>query len=166
MLDIFARLLPQQPDCHYLIAGNRMTYEEEMGSMVRAAGLEDRVHLLGVRSDVAALLSAADVFLLPSRMEGFPNAIMEAMAGGLPVVASNVGGMPDLVRHGEGGYLHEAQDAQGMAESVTALLANPEMRARFGASARQRVLREFSLQKLGNRTLQKYRELLAETDRT
>ncbi|WP_165078576.1 MULTISPECIES: glycosyltransferase [unclassified Desulfovibrio] len=162
MLDIFSRLLPQQPDCHYLIAGTKMTDEDEMGAMVRAAGLEGRVHLLGVQNDVAALLSAADVFLLPSRLEGFPNAIMEAMAAGLPVVASNVGGIPDLVRHGQEGFLHEAGDVDAMAASVLALLDDAALRARLGAAGRQRITEEFSLKKLGDRVLQRYETLLAE----
>lgn len=162
MLDIFVRLLPHRPDCHYLVAGMGMSPGDEMGAMARAAGLEDRVHLLGVRSDVAVLLSAADVFLLPSRMEGFPNAIMEAMAMGLPVVASDAGGIPDLVRHGEDGFLHDPDDTAGMAASVLRLLGDAALRQRFGASARQRIVEDFSLKKLGDRVLARYEELLAQ----
>lgn len=164
MLDIFARILAVRPDCHYLIAGSGMAEDGEMGGSVRERGLGDRVHLLGVRSDVGALLSCADVFLLPSRVEGFPNAVMEAMAAGLPVVASAVGGIPDLVRHGQDGFLHEASDMDGMAQSVVRLLEDAALRERLGEAARQRILEEFSLQKLGDRVLQKYEELLAEAE--
>ena len=117
MLDIFARVLAARPDSRYLIAGAGMEELDEMGAMVRERGLEDHVHLLGVRSDVAPLLACADVFLLPSRIEGFPNALMEAMAAQVPVVASNVGGIPDLVREGRDGFLHAAADVDGMAQS-------------------------------------------------
>lgn len=165
MLDIFARVHAAHPEARYVIAGSGMTWDGEMGAMVRERGLEDAVHLLGVRSDVAALLSCADVFLLPSRVEGFPNAIMEAMTAGVPVVASNVGGVPDLVRHGKDGFLHAAEDLDGMAESVKTLLADTVTRNRFGENGRQRVLEEFSLQKLGDRVLARYAELLEKSGR-
>ena len=162
MLDIFSRVLAARPDCHYLIAGAGMAQDEGMGAILRESGLAEQVHLLGVRSNVAALFASADVFLLPSRVEGFPNAIMEAMAAGLPVVASNVGGIPDLVRHGHDGFLHEARDVDGMARSVVALLDDAVLRVRLGGAGQQRILEEFSLQKLGDRTLERYEALLAE----
>lgn len=161
MLDIFARVRAARPDSHFLIAGAGMADTEGMGDLVRARGLDSHVHLLGVQRDVGALLSGADVFLLPSRVESFPNAIMEAMFMGLPVVASNAGGIPDLVRQGEDGFLHEADDVDGMAESVLTLLADAGMRERFGEAARARIAREFSLEKLGDRALARYTELLA-----
>lgn len=162
MLEVFSRVHTVRPDSHFLIAGRGMTDAEEMGTMVRERGLDSHIHLLGVQSDVAALMLSADVFLLPSRVEGFPNAIMEAMALGLPVVASNVGGIPDLVRHGEDGFLHDATDVDGMAQSVLTLMADADLRARFGEAGRQRIEEEFSLQKLGDRALRRYAELLAE----
>lgn len=161
MLEVFDRVHAARPDSHFLIAGAGMADTEGMGDLVRARGLDSHVHLLGVQHDVGALLSGADVFLLPSRVEGFPNALMEAMAMGLPVVASNVGGIPDLVRHGEDGFLHEADDVCGMAESVLTLMADTGIRDRFGEAARDRIAREFSLQKLGDRALARYTELLA-----
>ncbi|MDE6734270.1 MAG: glycosyltransferase family 4 protein [Desulfovibrio sp.] len=166
MLDIFARVLTRHPEARYVIAGLGMTGDEEMGAMVRERGLERAVYLLGARGDVAALLRAADIFLLPSRFEGFPNAIMEAMAAGVPVVTSNVGGIPDLVRHRKDGFLHDARDAAGMAESVSLLLEDAETRARLAESARQRILNEFSLKKLGDRVLARYEELLAHPEGT
>lgn len=119
------------------------------------------MHLLGVQGDVSSLFASADVFLLPSRVESFPNAVMEAMAAALPVVASNVGGIPDLVRPGQDGFLHEAADVAGMARSIVALLDDAGLRAQFGHAARQRVVEEFSLQKLGDRALKRYEDLLA-----
>lgn len=161
MLEVFARTLAVRPDCHYLIAGSGMSHEEEMGAMILERGLEGHVHLLGVQRDVASLLAAADIFFLPSRLEGFPNALMEAMAAGLPIVASNVGGIPDLVRHGQDGFLHEATDVEGMAKSVQRLVDDAGLRAELGHNGRQRVMEEFSLQKLGDRVLAQYQSLLA-----
>lgn len=161
MLEVFSRVHAARPDSHFLMAGRGMTDAEEMGDLVRERGLGSHVHLLGARRDVAALMASADVFLLPSRVEGFPNAVMEAMAFGLPVVASNVGGIPDLVRHGEDGFLHDAPDVDGMVQSVLTLMADANLRARFGEAGRQRIEDEFSLQKLGDRALRRYAELLA-----
>ncbi|MDE6734268.1 MAG: glycosyltransferase family 4 protein [Desulfovibrio sp.] len=163
MLDIFGRVHAARPDAHFLIAGAEMTSGGEMGALARERGLGAAVHLLGVRGDVDALLACADVFILPSRFEGFPNAVMEAMAAGLPVVASDVGGIPDLVRHGEDGFLHAADDVEGMAESVLVLLNDAALRARLGASARERIAGEFTLRRLGDRVLARYEELLAQT---
>ena len=160
MLEVFARALAVCPDCHYLIAGSGMAHEAEMGTMVKERGLAGHVHLLGVQRDVASLLAAADIFFLPSRIEGFPNALMEAMAAGLPIVASNVGGIPDLVRDGHDGFLHEATDVEGMAKSVQKLLDDAELRAQMGKNGRQRVMEEFSLQKLGDRVLAQYQHCL------
>ena len=165
-LEIFRRVLAVRPDCHFLIAGRGMAEDEEMGNLLRTCGPDTHVHLLGVRSDVPALFASADIFLLPSRVEGFPISIMEAMALGVPVVASNVGGIPDLVRHGKDGFLHDAADVDGMAQSVLRLMADADLRARFGEAGRDRIAREFSLQKLGDRALARYGELLAEHGRS
>ena len=164
MLDIFARIHRVRPDARYIIAGMGMTKDDEMGAMVRARGLGDAVQLLGACDDVAPLLGCADVFLLPSRFEGFPNAIMEAMAAGVPVVASHVGAIPDLVRQGEDGFLHAPEDTEGMAESALRLLSDRSLQQQFGRAARRRVLDEFSLEKLGDRAISQY-EALAGRDR-
>lgn len=165
IVDIYSRVCAQRPDCHFLVAGTGMAEDEAMGELVRKRGVGNKMHLLGLQHDVAPLFASSDIFLLPSRVEGFPISIMEAMATGLPVVASNVGGIPDLVRHGEDGFLHDPQDVEGMAHSVAALLADAGLRTRLGAGARQRVLQEFSLRKMGDRILQRYQEMLAGTGR-
>ena len=165
LLDVFRRVVAARPECHFLIAGQGMAEEEEMGELLRKCGPAEHVHLLGVRRDVASLFAAADVFLLPSRVESFPISIMEAMTMGLPVVASTAGGIPDLVRHGEDGFLHEPADMAGMAQSIVTLLDDAGLRARLGGAGRQRVLEEFTLEKLGDRALKQYEDILAESAR-
>lgn len=165
IVDIYSRVYAQRPDCHFLVAGTGMAEDEAMGDLVKERGVGSLMHLLGLQHDVAPLFACSDIFLLPSRVEGFPISIMEAMATGLPVVASNVGGIPDLVRHGEDGFLHDPQDVVGMAHSVAALLADAGLRARLGARARQRIVQEFSLRKLGDRVHKRYQEMLAGTGR-
>jgi glycosyltransferase involved in cell wall biosynthesis len=124
-----------------------------------ADALEDApVELLGERDDVPALLAEADVFVLSSASEGLPLSLLEAMACGLPVVASAVGGVPELV--GAAGVLVEPNDDGKLAEVLASLLADQERRRALGASARARVEREFSLAKMREQHVELYDRLL------
>jgi hypothetical protein len=104
---------------------------------VAALGLESRVRFLGVRADVADILRASDMFVLSSRVEGNPLSVMEAMAAGLPVVSTAVGGVPELVREGETGLLVPSEDAGALARAVQVLVDDPVRRQAMGAAARQ-----------------------------
>jgi glycosyltransferase involved in cell wall biosynthesis len=105
---------------------------------LRRLGLEGRVQLLGERSDVRQLLSTAHLFVLSSDSEGLPISVLEAMAAGLPVVASAVGGVPELVVHGETGLLVPPRDTRALADALDRLLVDADLRRRFGAAARSR----------------------------
>ena len=104
------------------------------------------------------LYAAADVFCLPSLYEGFPLAILEAMAAGLPVVATSVAGNPEAVEDGVHGRLVEAEDAAGLAVALLDLIEDEDARRRMGRQARQRVEEEFSIERIGSA----YRELWEE----
>ena len=108
----------------------------------RVAG---RVEFLGARRDVPELLAAADLFVLSSRSEGLPISVLEAMAAGLPVVATNVGGVSELVVDGETGFLVPPADPRALAEAVGRLLRDPHLRHRFGAAGRRRAERRFDV---------------------
>jgi glycosyltransferase involved in cell wall biosynthesis len=120
---------------------------------VRAAGLEGRVRFLGalLRAEVAAQLRDCDVAVVPSvptrdgRREGIPVALMEAAATGRPVVASRLSGIPEAIEDGAQGLLVEPGDARGLADAIATLAADPALRERLGAAARERMLREFDL---------------------
>jgi glycosyltransferase involved in cell wall biosynthesis len=112
---------------------------------IDALGLAGRIRLAGERRDVPDLLADADVFVLPSRSEGHPVAVLEAMAAGLPVVASRVGGIPEQVSHGETGLLVEPGDPRGLAAALRRLVAEPSLRLRLGAAGRERAERVFDL---------------------
>lgn len=111
-------------------------------------GLSEVVQLLGVRHDVAALLGAADIGLLTSLSEGVPLTLLEAMASELPTVATRVGGIPEVVIDFECGRLCAAGDVRSLAEALTTLVCNPELRRRWGLAGRARVVEQFSLDRM------------------
>lgn len=111
--------------------------------LVAELGLADRVRFVGVVDEVAPLLAAADLLLLPSETESFGLVALEAMASGVPVVASRVGGLPEVVEHGVSGYLAPVGDVEAMADCSLRILADCEVRRRFGEAARLRAVRLF-----------------------
>jgi glycosyltransferase involved in cell wall biosynthesis len=125
-----------------------------------AAELGDAGRLLGEREDVSEQLAQADAFVLSSRSEGLPMAILEAMAAGLPVVATAVGGIPELVADGETGLLVPPGDPDALAAALRRLVADPELRRRLGEAARARVEERFSLAATRSAHLALYERLL------
>ena len=112
------------------------------------AGIEKLVWLAGARNDVPQLLQAFDIFVLPSRAEGISNTLLEAMATGLPVVATDVGGNAQLVAEGETGFITAKQQPGELAEKLYLYLSEPALIKQHAAAARRRAEREFSLQQL------------------
>ncbi len=140
----------------YLVAGEgklRSQLEE------RAAlfGLKGKIKFLGLIEDTRAFLRRLDLFVLPSYSEGLPNALLEAMAAGRCVVATRVGGVPEIVEHGVHGVLVEAGDAARLAEAVVELLRAPERRRLLGEKARERVQAAFTLERQAAETVRIYR---------
>ena len=128
---------------------------------VRRLGLESAVEVLGERDDVPQLLGTADVFVLSSHSEGLPLSILEAMAVGLPVVASNVGGVPEAVVDGETGLLVPPADPESLAAAIERLLRDPVQRRRLGDAGRTRVAEHFDLAAVQQAHLDLYRRVLA-----
>jgi len=137
LLEALALLAPSFPRLHVAIAG-RGELEEPLRARAGALQLSDRFHLLGLRSDIANVLSGADVFVLPSLSEGVPLALLEAMLAGRPVVASAVGEVPTVLDDGRAGVLVPAGDAAALASALAAPLADPGRAERLGAAARAR----------------------------
>jgi len=127
-------------------------------------GLQDRVFLMGERRDIPEILSASDIFVLVSRWEGLPRAIIEAMMAGLPVVATNVGGIAELVENGVTGYLVPRQDPQSLALSLRRLISDHQLRRRLGDAGRKRALEKFTLERMFAQTQTLYEELLGWVD--
>jgi glycosyltransferase involved in cell wall biosynthesis len=135
-----------------------------LGRQARSLGLLDdgAVAFAGTvaRTEVPAWLGRADVFCLPSIYEGFPLAILEAMAMRLPVVATRVSGNPEAVRDGETGLLVDAEDAAALAAALTRLLSDPDLRRRMGEAGRRRVTEEFGIERVAGAYLDAWQELL------
>ena len=145
----FSVLLRTRPDLRTRVAlvmiGDGPLREQAL-ALLREAGCADLAWLPGTRGDTPALLNAFDVFVLPSLAEGISNTILEAMATGLPVVATEVGGNPELVVPGETGTLVPREDPTALAAALAAYVEDPGALARHGAQARARACRELSLE--------------------
>ena len=122
--------------------------KEQCRRIMDEAGMGDRLDLPGASDNVVAELQRLDVFVLPSRAEGISNTILEAMATGLPVVATAVGGNPELVEHGRSGFLVESENPRGLAEAITRYLDEADLRARHGRRGRTLVEERFSLRRM------------------
>jgi sugar transferase (PEP-CTERM/EpsH1 system associated) len=131
----------------------------DIEALLTREGLEDRAWLAGSRGDIPALLAALDVFVLPSLAEGISNTLLEAMACGLPAVATRVGGNTELVSEGETGFLVPRADPPAMAAALQRYLESAELRAAHGAAGRGRAEKEFSITGMVRRYLEVYDEL-------
>ncbi|MEE8172894.1 MAG: glycosyltransferase [Alphaproteobacteria bacterium] len=133
--DVLLRALAELPDTYVWIAGEG-PLRNELQSLAQSLGVESRLRLLGWREDVAALLSAADILVCPSRTEPLGNVVIEAWAHGTPVVAAAAAGPMSLVTPGETGLLVPLEDAPALATSIRTLIDSPELAARLGEAGR------------------------------
>lgn len=131
-------------------------YEAALQEEAGRLGVAGRVVFAGYRADVPALLAGCDVFCLPSSAEGMPLVVLEAMAQARPVVATAVGGTPELVVHGETGLLVPPGDVEALTAGLAQLLADPERSRRMGEAGRRRVQREFGAAATAQRILELY----------
>lgn len=163
LLEALALLATRHPQLHVAIAG-RGDLEGALRARACELCVENRFHLLGLRSDIGDVLAAADVFALPSLSEGVPLALLEAMLSGRPVVASAVGEVPAVLGEGGtgGGILVSPGDAEGLANALDSLLADPPAARRLGAAARTRALESYSFDAMLNRYLELYAEALGD----
>ncbi|OYT68517.1 MAG: glycosyl transferase, partial [Armatimonadetes bacterium CP1_7O] len=143
LLRAFAQLHSKQPLHLWLVGDGEL--RPAMEQLTQELGLAERVRFWGLREDVADILNAADIFALPSQHEGNPMALMEAMAAGLPVVASRVGGIPELIAESETGILVEPNAEQSLIQALQSLTANAALRLQMGQAARQRASERFDI---------------------
>lgn len=146
--EVFVRsamiLASHRPDVHAVLVGEGPLREEVTG-LIRRFGLQDRVHLAGARTDMQSVYQALDLAVSCSHSEAMPLAVMEAMASGVPVVATRVGGVSDLIEHGQTGWLVAPGDFDDIGNQCAELLARPERLAAMGRAARERAVARLGL---------------------
>lgn len=155
--------LPSLPEAVAVLVGLELegdaTFVSGLKQEAARLGVADRVLLTGYRADVPELLAGADIFVLPSYAEGLPVTILEAMAQARPVVATSVGGTPELVVDGETGVLVPPGDVDALSRALAHLLADPDRRRALGEAGRRRVLERFSARAAAERVLAVYAEV-------
>jgi len=139
--------------------------KEKLLARAEQLGLGRKVRYLGTREDVADVLAAMDIFVLPSVIEGLSYSILEAMASGLPVVATRVGGNGELIREGVDGHLVPPGDSPALVEALTHLISDEGARRAMGSQVRQRAVQTFSLQEMVTHYQTMYLEGIAKTGR-
>lgn len=159
LLEAASILLRQGANVKVLVVGDG-SIRGDLETQVRDLGITANVVFLGHREDTDELLQALDIFVLPSLSEGIPMALLEAMATSRAVVASRVGGIPEIVEDGFEGFLVEPMDVNSLAERCRRLMASPDVAGRMGEQARKRVEREFSATAMAERVASVYKELL------
>ena len=166
--DIFikaaASVVAQFPGVTFTIAGAVLepVYFEELKGLIRDLNLSDKVRFAGNIHDLRSYLAAADIFVLPSRSEGFSNAIVEAMAASLPVVATNVGGNAEAVKEGVSGLVVPSEDPGALAAAITRLLSDPSKAREMGTAGRKLTTEKFTTDAMMHKITDTYAELLTE----
>lgn len=161
LIEAATSVVSTYPDTHFLFIGDG-ELRDELQEQIRQSGLSYNVHFLGVRDDVPDLLAAVDLFVLPSLWEGLSIALLEAMAAGKPIVATNVSGTTQVVISGETGIVVPPGSSAALTDAIVQTLSDPARVQAMGQKAKQHVVMNFSAQKQANEHLALYRRLLSE----
>jgi glycosyltransferase involved in cell wall biosynthesis len=159
-IDVAARVLGKRRDVHFVMAGDG-ELRPEIEARVAQHGIGDHVTLLGWASDMPEVYRNLDIFVLTSLWEGQPCVFAEAMAGGLPIVATGADGAREAIVDGVSGYVHEPHDVESIANSVLELVERPELRESMGGAGRARV-DEFDIDRSVLRLEEAYSDVLAD----
>jgi glycosyltransferase involved in cell wall biosynthesis len=159
LLNAAKRLIDARLDVSFVVVGDGPE-RDSLERTARGLGIASRVHFAGWRDDIPEMLAAFDIFGLSSLTEGLPKAALEAMASGIPIVATDVGGMSQLVRHGETGLLVPAGDLDQLTEAIRSLIRNPDQAQRMGQAGHVLVSRQFSPTVMCRRIMEVYTDVL------
>lgn len=165
VINAFKQVLHQFPDAVLLILGEPLfnrdhDYEESLIAAAAALDQSDRIRFTGARKDVAAVMQALDVLVVNSWEEPFALVVLEGLASEIAVVATAVGGTPEMITHGENGWLVPARDDRSLAEGIVALLSDPKLRATLAASGRREVTAHYSVDRYIRDIHNFYRQIL------
>jgi glycosyltransferase involved in cell wall biosynthesis len=159
LVEAMARLRPRVPEARLVVCGEG-PLRNALDQQVRARGLEDRVVFAGFRGDLDRLMPAFSVFCLSSHLEGLGTSLLDAMAFGLPIVATAAGGIPEAVLDGENGRLAPPRDAAALAEALAAVLGDDARRRAYGEAGRRLFLERFTAERMVDATLAVAAEVL------
>lgn len=154
-IESFSKISPEFPDAFLVIVGDGEE-KENLERLVKSKGLEEKIVFCGRVENGAEYLKAFDIFSLTSRTEAFPYVILEAGQAGLPILASSVGGIPEMIKTMQNGILVRAGNTKDISGGMKYLLENPDKAAAFGANAKKEIAEEFGLQKMISRTVEIY----------
>lgn len=159
LLEAAKTVIEHVPNAHFVFAGEgpcRKDWEE----VSRVLGLTARVHFLGVRKDMPSLYASMNIMVLPSLEEAMPMCLLEAMATGLPVIATNVGAVPEVMTHGEHGYVLEPGPVEPLSNALIDLLKDNTKASQFGAAGKIRIEQRYSADAMARQYLSLYRQAL------
>ena len=146
-MELASKILQRCNDAHFIIVGDG-PLKNDLIKKRDSLGLQDRVHMPGLETEVRTYLAAFDVYMMSSVFEGLPIALLEAMAMRCPVIATNAGGIKELIRHEVDGLLCKVEEPEKLVADACSLLQDKSMRVKYGDQARRRVIDEFSLSKM------------------
>ena len=159
LLEAFESVAARVPDAHLVLVGSGPE-DERLERIVASMTAGERVHMVGQRSDVAAIWRVVDIAAMSSDFEGTPLSALEAMSAGVPLVATSVGGIPDIAQDGVSALLVPRRDPAALAAALERLLLDPDLRRRMGEAARERA-QEFTAERHAARNAELYERLLA-----
>lgn len=162
ILESFANVIKEYPNLQLWIVGDG-PLKETLQNLVFELAINEKVVFWGTRMDIPVILSHCDIGLLVSSIEGLPNAVIEYMVSGLPVIATNVGGIPEIVVQEERGYLVEVGDIHALTETILALLKNPILAERMSLNAKEYVINNLTIHHMAKLTENLYEGVLGET---
>jgi len=157
------------PEVRFLVVGDvtpaNISYKEELKRRSDSLGLGGRIVFTGFRMDIPRLLSEVSISVLPSLSEGLSNILLESMAAGVPVIATSVGGNPEVIENGVTGLLVPPSNPEALAHAMRLLIERPELARRYGQAGKQRIAEHFHLGRMVRQTEQYYLELLDQSAR-
>jgi glycosyltransferase involved in cell wall biosynthesis len=160
LVSAFAKGPASDPRAHLVLAGQGVL-RAQLQIRVNQLGLTNRVHFLGLRTDIPDVLGAADIFVLSSDYEGNPLSVIEAMAAGLPIVSTAVGGVPELLQNGREGFIVQPGNADGLSEAMVTLLKDSDLRRTMGRAAALRAKAKFDVSAMVRAYEELYEEVSA-----
>ena len=159
-LQAAARVLRVFPETQFVVVGDGPD-REKLEALIQELGVSAQVQLAGRCEDMPGFYASLDILVSSSRTEGLPIALLEAMASALPLVATRVGEVPQLVQHGVTGFLVPVEDVPALSDAIETLLGDAEQRREFGQAGRQRILNEYSAERMTDAYLHLYQDVLS-----